>query len=539
MAHLPKLEERTLLRSFERALDFEPDKVALADREASDTYAQAFQRSLSLAGGLARLGYTTGSPAAMMLDNSLDFVHAWLGMGLTGVIEVPVNTAYKGDFLAHILRDSGVETLLAEAHYLDRLEAIAGQVPALKNIVVRGSFENGSRAGLRLREWGELEDSAPASPVRRQPRDLFAYMYTSGTTGLSKGVLIPEAQAYTYASREDQDLPTHKDRILVALPLFHLAGQWYGVYQSLIHRASCLVEPGFSPGAYWEVVRRQGITVTVMLGAMAEMLQQQPASPEDRDNPLRLAVMAPLASDFTAFERRFDLRVAAVYGMSEIGAVMNGPPGTVVGGEAGFARDGYELRLVGPDGTDVADGEVGELWVRPTVPYTVMAGYHNLPEATAIATQGGWIHTGDAFRRDAEGRYFFTDRMKDALRRRGENISSFEVEKVVNSHPSVLESAVVGVPSELGEDEIKAVIVLRPGFEPDPVGITEHLIERLPYFMVPRYITFAPALPKTPTQKVQKNLLRDQGAADEIWDREAAGIILKRSGRAAGREGAK
>ena len=539
MAQLPKLEERTLLRSFERALDFAPDKVALADRDASSTYAQAFQRSLSLAGGLARLGCRENSPAALMLDNSLDFVHAWLGMGLTGVVEVPVNTAYKGDFLAHILRDSGVETLLAEAHYLDRVKAIAGQVPSLKKVVVRGSLEGVSAAGLRLLPWAELEDSAPATPVRREPGDLFAYMYTSGTTGLSKGVLIPEAQAYTYASREDQDLPTHEDRILVALPLFHLAGQWYGVYQSIIHRASCVVEPGFSPSAYWEVVRRQGITVTVMLGAMAEMLQQQPASPEDRDNPLRLAVMAPLASDFATFERRFGLRVAAVYGMSEIGAVMNGPPGTVVGGEAGFARDGYELRLVGPDGTDVGEGEVGELWVRPLVPHTVMAGYHNLPEATAAATQGGWIHTGDAFRRDAEGRYFFTDRMKDALRRRGENISSFEVEKVVNSHPSVLESAVVGVPSALGEDEIKAVIVLRAGFGADPVGITEHLIERLPYFMVPRYIAFVPALPKTPTQKVQKNLLRSQDTADEIWDREAAGIILKRSGRAERREEAK
>ncbi|MDA8262373.1 MAG: AMP-binding protein [Actinomycetota bacterium] len=539
MAQLPKLEERTLLRSFERALDFAPDKVALADRDASSTYAQAFQRSLSLAGALARLGCRENSPAALMLDNSLDFVHAWLGMGLTGVVEVPVNTAYKGDFLAHILRDSGVETLLAEAHYLDRVKAIAGQVPSLKKVVVRGSLEGVSAAGLRLLPWAELEDSAPATPARREPGDLFAYMYTSGTTGLSKGVLIPEAQAYTYASREDQDLPTHEDRILVALPLFHLAGQWYGVYQSIIHRASCVVEPGFSPSAYWEVVRRQGITVTVMLGAMAEMLQQQPASPEDRDNPLRLAVMAPLASDFATFERRFGLRVAAVYGMSEIGAVMNGPPGTVVGGEAGFARDGYELRLVGPDGTDVGEGEVGELWVRPLVPHTVMAGYHNLPEATAAATQGGWIHTGDAFRRDAEGRYFFTDRMKDALRRRGENISSFEVEKVVNSHPSVLESAVVGVPSALGEDEIKAVIVLRAGFGADPVGITEHLIERLPYFMVPRYIAFVPALPKTPTQKVQKNLLRSQDTADEIWDREAAGIILKRSGRAERREEAK
>jgi len=320
-------------------------------------------------------------------------------------------------------------------------------------------------------------------------------MYTSGTTGLGKGVLISHAHAYTYASREHQQRPRRGDRALVTLPLFHLAGQWYGVYQSLIHRVPCRIEPGFSPSRYWDVVREHGSTVTVMLGAMAELLQQQPRCDTDADNPLELAVMAPLATDIDGFRTRFGVQAAAVYGMSEIGCVLDGPPETVVGGEAGFPREEYTLRLVDPTGADVAQGKVGELWVRPDDPRLVLRGYHNLPDTTGETLVDGWVHTGDAFRADADGRFYFSDRMKDALRRRGENISSFEVERVINEFPAAL---------------------------------TEFLIERLPYFMVPRYIEKVGKLPKTPTQKVHKHMLREGGIGACVWDREAAGIVLRR-----------
>jgi crotonobetaine/carnitine-CoA ligase len=268
-----------------------------------------------------------------------------------------------------------------------------------------------------------------------------------------------------------------------------------------------------------------------MLGAMAELLQQQPPRPDDADNPLELAIMAPLASDVAGFCRRFGLRAAAVYGMSEIGAVLDGPPETVVGGEAGFPREEYELRVVDAAGRDKPVGEIGELWVRPQDPRLVMRGYHNLPDKTAETLVDGWVHTGDAFRVDAHGRFFFADRMKDALRRRGENVSSFEVERVINEHPTVFESAVVGVPAELTEDEIKAVVVPREDQHVDPVELTRFLVDRLPYFMVPRYLEFAADLPKTPTQKVHKHLLRERGVGPDVWDREAAGIVLRRSSR--------
>ena len=532
---LPPVEERTLRAAYERVLARSPDDVAQADEGGSVTFAQSYQRSLRLAAGFGAHGIGHQEPAALLCDNSLDAVHAWSGLGLGGMVEVPVNTAYKGSFLAHVLNDSGAGLIVVEDHYADRLAAVAGDLTSLRTVVVRGDAAAAVSAGLasrfRVVPLGELESHGTAAPAPSDAGELMAYMYTSGTTGRSKGVLISHAHAYTYASREDAERPRDGDRLLVTLPIFHLAGQWYGVYQGVIHGLFCYVAPGFSVSRYWDTIRAQGTTFTVMLGALAELLQQQPPRPDDADNPLQVAAMAPLPSNVQAFCRRFGLQAAPVYGMSEIGAVLGGPPETVVGGEAGFPRPEYELRVVDRSGGDVAVGEIGELWVRPADPRLVMRGYHNLPAQTASTLVDGWVHTGDAFRLDAEGRFYFADRIKDSLRRRGENVSSFEVEKVINEHPSVFESAVVGVPSDLTEDEIKAVVVLRPGAVVDPVELTAFLVERLPYFMVPRYVEFAAELPKTPTQKVHKHLLRDSGVGPEVWDREAAGIVLRRGSR--------
>ena len=533
MSGLPPVPDRTLRAAYDRALADAPGRVAQIGPGGEYTFAGSHDRSLRIAAGLSGLGVRWQDPVALLLDNSVDAVHAWSGIGLAGMVEVPVNSAYKGAFLTHVLNDSGAATLVCDDVYVERVARVAADLTALRTLVVRGDLAaaDGLRDRVRVVGFDELVAADPAAPRPVDAADLMAYMYTSGTTGRSTGVLISHAHAYTYASREDQARPVPGDRILVTLPLFHLAGQWYGVYQSLIHRATCVLEPSFSVSRFWPTVREHGVTVTVMLGAMAELLQQADARPDDADNPLDLAVMAPLASDVDRFRSRFDVDLAAVYGMSEIGAVLNGPPDTVVGGECGFARDGYELRLVDDDGHDVVPGRTGELWVRPEDPLMVMRGYHGLPEQTAATLVDGWVHTGDAFRTDADGRFFFSDRMKDALRRRGENVSSFEVERVVNEHPDVYESAVVAVPSALSEDEIKAVVVPREGRTVDPVELTRFLVDRLPYFMVPRYLAFAAELPKTPTQKVHKHLLREQGAGADVWDREAAGIVLRRGDR--------
>ncbi|PBC36122.1 ATP-dependent acyl-CoA ligase [Rhodococcus sp. ACPA4] len=527
MSNLPPVDRRTIRDAFDRALAAHPDKLAHVSIDGSWTFTQAYERALHLSSGLMHHGLVREKTVALMLDNSIDFVHTWMGAALIGAVEVPVNTGYRGNFLAHILNDAGSEVLVIEERYLDRLELIAADLLFLQTVVVRGETKAKAPAPFTTVRFEDLLGYGMGDPVDLDASDLMAYMYTSGTTGASKGVEITHAHAYTYASREDQPRPTADDRILVTLPLFHLAGQWYGAYQALIVGATCFLEPGFSVSGFWPMVRRHEITMTVMLGAMAELLQQRDRCEDDADNSLDLAVMAPLASDPKAFAQRFGLTLEPVYGMSEIGSLLGSYGTELVPGEAGVARETeYELRLVRPDGSEVDDDEVGELWVRPRDPRIVMACYHGLPDKTAETLQDGWVHTGDAFRR-IEGHYFFADRMKDALRRRGENISSFEVERVINTHHDVYESAVVGVPSKLTEDEIKAIVVPRDGVTIDPVALTEFLIERLPYFMVPRFVCFVDELPKTPTQKIQKHMLRAD-AAHVIWDREEAGIIVRK-----------
>ena len=528
MNALPPIAQRTLSTAFERALKDAPDKLAFIDSESrQSTYRQAYDAALLIGGGLGRLQLGHQAPVAMMLDNSLDFVHLAFGVALTGRIQVPINTAYKGEFLTHILNDSGAEVLVIEARYVERLVLIAGDLKALRQIVVRGDAAALGH-GFKTMALDALSAGPAARAAVVSASDLMGYMYTSGTTGLSKGVEVTHAHAYTYASREDVGIPSADDRILVTLPLFHLAGQWYGVYQSLIAGACCVVQAGFSVSQFWQWVREHRITETIMLGAMAELLQQAAPRPDDADNSLRFAVMAPLASDFVGFGRRFGVQLAAVYGMTEIGAVMVSNPPDVVAGEAGRARPGYTLKLVDDAGAEVPVDVPGELWVRPESPLMVLRGYHGLPEKTAETLVDGWVRTGDVFRRDAAGHFFFMDRKKDALRRRGENISSFEVERALNAHPAVFESAVIAVPSALGEDEIKAVIVPRDGHAIDWVELTEFMNARVPYFMVPRYFESRDALPRTPTQKVQKHLLRAAGMGEGVWDREAAGIVLSR-----------
>ena len=532
MSGLPPVDERTFRKAYERVLAARPDEIAHIDRTSRYTYAQSFERSLRYAAGLTKLGVKRQEPVAFLLDNSIDFAHLFFASSLAAMIEIPINCAYKGRFLSHILNDSAAETLVVEDLYVERLAAVASDLTSLRTIVIRGNVDAGNLPALarfRVVPLGELETSSPMAPAEVSASDLIGYLYTSGTTGVSKGVMYRHAHAYTHSSRENEEPRPPTDRCLIVLPLFHGAGQMYCLYGTLIQQARVVIEPSFSVSRFWPTVREHGITWTVLLGALAELLQQVPPQPDDADNPLEVVTMAPLASDVKGFAKRFGLKPQAVYGMSELGNVLYGPPESIVGGECGFPRPGFHLRLVDPDGNDAAVGQVGELWARHDDPRVTTAGYRNLPEKTAELIKDGWVHTGDAFKKDAEGRWYFADRIKDALRRRGENISSFEVERAINEFPAVLESAVVAAPSTIGEDEIKAVIVKREGHDIDWMELSKFLVDRLPYFMVPRYFEFASELPKTPTHKVQKRVLRDRPIdAEGVWDREAAGLILRR-----------
>jgi crotonobetaine/carnitine-CoA ligase len=433
---------------------------------------------------------------------------------------VPVNTAYKGSILVHVINNSGARAIVIESGYLPLLAEVADRLERLECVVVRG--DPGGVAlppRLKMKAWAELP-GARARPAALQPWDLMGIMYTSGTTGPSKGVRVTHAHAYGYAAPAVLGRALASDVSLVTLPLFHIGGQWAGVYNSLIAGGSSVVLPRFSATTYWDEVRRHGCTYTLLLGAMANFLFQQPARDDDTKHGMRHLLMVPVIPQLHEFIRRFGIEsVGTAYGLTEGSTALIAPTGQARPGAVGMPRPDFEVRLVDGHDIEVPAGQVGELVIRARDPWSVMDGYHDMPEATVSAWRNQWLHTGDALRIEPDGQYVFVDRMKDAMRRRGENVSSFEVEKEIMEHPAVLEAAVVAVPSDATEDDILACVVLRPGMALAPDALLDFLEARLPYFMVPRYVDVMDELPKTPTAKIRKQALRERGVTPTCHDR--------------------
>lgn len=516
IADLPPLADRTLPAVMTRAIRATPDRIAVEDPTRRLSYTALRDEALEVAGGLAGLGVDRGDAVLLMLDNHVDYVVAWLSLGLTGRIEVPVNTAYVGTILAHVINNSGARVMVIEAGYLPALAAVADDLTTLETVVVRGDstapdrFATRDLAGLR---------AAPEPMHDARPWEIMAIMYTSGTTGLSKGVRVTHAHAYGYATPEVYGACGADDRNFVVLPLFHVGGQWKGVYNALIAGAGAVVMPRFSAQTFWQDVKRYGCTYTLILGAMAEFLLRQPESAVERDHGMTRCVLVPVVADLDGFRRRFGIdTVSSAYGSTEASVVLLSPQGGAEPGMIGWCRPDFEARLVDETDMEVPRGSSGELVLRAREPWVMMAGYHGMPEATEAAWRNLWFHTGDVMRQDDRGMFAFVDRSKDAIRRRGENISSFEVEQEMLAHPDITECAVVAVPSDATEDEILACVVLRDGAEADAAALCDFVSPRLPYFMVPRYIRIMESLPKTPTEKVRKQALRDEGVTPDTAD---------------------
>lgn len=315
-------------------------------------------------------------------------------------------------------------------------------------------------------------------------------------------------------------------RYMVTLPLFH-AGGTLGVMGMLLLGRAVAIAERFETDRFWSTVRQFNATCCTLLGAMATFLVKQPPSEADRDHPLEWAFIIPMAADATAFRHRFGVDVYTLFNMTEISAPLLSEGNSETAGSCGRVRAGVEVRLVDAHDNEVPLGEVGEMIVRASRPWSMNHGYNGMPQATADAWRNGWFHTGDAFRRSEAGDFYFVDRMKDAIRRRGENISSFEVERECLAHPDVREAAAIAAPSEFGEDEVMVVVAPAPGHDIDPPALLEFLRTRMAHFMIPRFIRVLSDLPKTPTEKVQKALLREEGVTPETWDRERAGVRVK------------
>lgn len=518
-----------------------PDKVFVKTTQGEAlTYSDADVQANQLAHGLKRLDVGFGDRVALLLPNGLPHVLAWLACARLGAIHVAVNLEYRGSFLKHVLVNSQARVLFTAPEFLDNLSEISEELQDLQVVVVCPPTLHAARSSpepLGLRRplpasagrvikqvfLGELLSEVAGPPEEAGEvsyQDIASILYTSGTTGPSKGVLMPHAHNYLFGLGSICNLELQEDDVYyICLPLFHANALFMQLYAVLIGGMTAVLRERFSASEWLADIRNHGCTVTNTLGVMVEFLLRQPPSEQEGDHSLRVVTAAPLPPEqVEPFKQRFGVRhFIELYGMTEVNIPLYTPLEAPRPGSCGKPWERfYEVSVLHPETDEpLSPNHVGEICVRPRQPYGFMQGYHGLPEKTVEACRNFWFHTGDAGRVDDDGYFYFVDRIKDCIRRRGENISSFEVESALLEHPEVAEVAAIAVPSEIagGEDEIKLVIVPHAQKVPSPESIWAFCQSRLPKTMQPLYLELVDVLPKTPTNKVQKAQLRAAGVS--------------------------
>lgn len=528
---VPPAELSVLRNLLERQARERPDRTFVRFwRGEAWSYADSLARVRRRAAALRAVGVGQGDHVLCWMGNGPELLVTWFAINYLGAVYVPVNTAARGRPLAHVLENADARLMVAHPALVERLQGLA--LGALEQVLLAAGGDAADPAidGVAVGRLAEpdavaADELALDRPI--QPWDVQAIMYTSGTTGNAKGVLFSYAQHWTMGP-EAMTAMTAEDCCLIAGPIFHCGSTLY-VYATLAKGGTMAMITEFRTADFWAAVRDTRSTVVLLLGVMASFLLKAPAAADDRDHPLRKAYIVPFGEDAQVFRDRFGVELHTVYNMTEISSPLVAGPGIAEPGLAGTPRAPFELRVV--DGNDIAvpAGTVGELVVRSHRPWALFSGYYRNPEATAAALRNGWFHTGDAFRIDADGRFFFVDRMKDVIRRRGENISSFELEAEIAAHPKIREAVAVAVPSALSEDEVLAVVTPVDGARVDPAELVAFLAGRVAHYMVPRYIRVVDDLPKTASGKLQKHMLRADGVTAGTWDREAAGVRLQRT----------
>lgn len=480
-----------------------------------------------VAAGLAARGVGAGDRVATLLGNGVEIVATFFAAMRLGAVLVPVNTAYKGEFLRHQLDDSGAAALLYDTAYTDRVGAVAPQVASLACQVAVGGASG---------DWeGLVSTPQPAAPHAVRPSDLAMFVYTAGTTGASKGCML----SHNYVVSLARQIATTWQRraydvVWTPLPLFHLNAWVIAVVGTLLVGGRASIASRFSVSAFWSEMNRTGATVASLLGAPAVFLADADDDPEqERNSSLRLVAAAPMSPAVDAvYRERFGVATfSAGYGLTEVSLISMLAPGDANRpGAAGRVNEvEFEVAIFDDDDAEVATGTVGEIVVRPRKPHVMFEGYWGRPDATVAMSRNWWFHTGDLGKIDADGFLYFVDRKKDYLRRRGENVSSFEMEATFLAHPDVAEVAVHAVASpDATEDEVKVTAVLAVGATLGPEDLCRWSMERVPYFAVPRYVEFRADLPRNPVGRVLKYTLRSEGITAATWDRVAAGVEVTR-----------
>jgi carnitine-CoA ligase len=513
----------------ERWAKEQPDEVAIIFHEGpSWTWRETLDQTRRIAKALSDLGVTKGDHVLSWQPNGPEAILTWFGLNYLGAVYVPLNTAYKGGILEHQVRISDARLIVCHAELAPRLNDI--DTVALTDLVIVGNQDvNPSAiAGLTTHPASTLMPSTGLTemPEAVNPWDTQYIIFTSGTTGPSKAVLSSYLQGYEMGPVANPRYNS-EDRILVNLPLFHVGGTVFPII-ALATGGSCVIDSHFRTHEFWSTVREHKITVVCLLAAMAPFLLNLPEFEGEQDHTLRTTIIVPWTEEAMLVAERYKLDAMTTFNMTEVSSPLMSDLHPNIPGLCGKVRPGIEARVVDDNDCEVAPGQVGELVLRSNSPWAMNHGYYKNPEATAKAWRNGWFHTGDGFRYDEDGNFFFVDRIKDAIRRRGENISSFEVENEVVAHPDIAEAAAIPVPSELGEDDVMIVVAPVNGATIDSKQLFEFLVPRMAHFMLPRYIRVIAELPKTPTQKVQKHLLKSDGVTADTWDREDAGIEIKR-----------
>lgn len=513
-----------------RATDGTGPRTALVLDDAPFTYREVDEHANRWANGLRRLGVGPGDVVAAFLPTRPELVWTWLGTSKLGAVVAPLNDALRGEFLRHPLELSGARVVVCAASLLDRLAAVSDRLSSVARVVVvdDGSPPPDGRPGdpatvdvvaaVDLVDGVGVEEPAPVAA----PDDVAAVLSTGGTTGPSKGVAVSH-RYLLHVSRATWEA-RGGDRSTVCyspLPMFHLNTPTNTLLGSWLAGATAAVDARFSVSRFWDRVRAVGATQVCILGSMITMLWGRERRPDDADNPVEVLLGVPVPPDLHhAFEERFGLRIVTLYGLTEAVPITlastSRPPRP---GTSGRVVPGLEVRLVDDDGRVVAPGAPGEVVCRPRAPGLVFSGYWRDPAATRAAAPDGWLRTGDIGRFDGDD-LVFVDRKTDSIRRRGENISSFEVERAVRRHPDVAEVAAHGVRAEHTEEDVKVCVVPRPGAALDPADLARHCDAEMPRYATPRYIEVLDALPTSPVGRVLKGVLRARGVGD-AWDREA------------------
>jgi crotonobetaine/carnitine-CoA ligase len=500
------------------------DRPFLYFREEVFSYSTLDAMASRVARGLEDLGVKKGARVAVMLGNRPEFLFTSFGLCKIGAIEVPINVAHRGYLLAYMLKQAECSTIVIDAGFTTALAEVISELPALTHVVVLDGEPTPLLGRAKtIERWAALiTNGGRYRPVAVAWSDPFVILFTSGTTGPSKGAVLPHNYALNMAEIVSEIAGYGpSDCLYNALPLFHGNAKLLSTMPALASGARMALAERFSAGQFWEDVRRYAATEFNYIGGVLQILLKAEPRPDDADNSLRLLFGAGATPGvYEEFERRFGVTLLEGYGMSEIGLPLLSTIEERKPGTCGKPHRDYEVKLVDDDGVEVEDGSPGELLVRPKRPWSMLLAYYNMPQKTAEAWQDLWFHTGDCLRRDADGFFVFVDRKKDAIRRRGENISSWEVEHILAAHPAVLECAAIPVHSEVGEDEVMVCVVRRPPGTLTAPELATWCTRHMARFMVPRYVRFVERLPKTPTERVQKYVLREEGVTADTWDRE-------------------